>query len=243
MDGLDDIAIGTLRAGSVDLLDSQRTQARHYKTLQILYKSKKPNKAAVTHLLNLEFESRRRFITYDVLKEQDRPTKILEAYPCFREMDHVLDELRRIIQPTNSQYISEMKDRWEIFYSKVQFYGIMKKAMKPPKTLNGVEHAAAVFRALPLLFPSSTMPPRKLGANSEALFHVLTTSEDPDGFLHQRPLSCPVVVVSEDNCMIAIGSTPVATFDSERFHEGLLYLMAYYYALHLVLPHVYWCYF
>ncbi|KAJ8399644.1 hypothetical protein AAFF_G00410550 [Aldrovandia affinis] len=169
-------------AGSVDLLDSQRTQARHYKTLQILYKSKKPNKAAVTHLLNLEFESRRRFITYDVLKEQDRPTKILEAYPCFREMDHVLDELRRIIQPTNSQYISEMKDRWEIFYSKVQFYGIMKKAMKPPKTLNGV------------------------------------------------------VVVSEDNCMIAIGSTPVATFDSERFHEGLLYLMAYYYALHLTYP-------
>lgn len=33
--------------------------------------------------------------------------------------------------------------------------------------------------------------------------------------------------------MIAIGSTLVATFDSERFHEGLLYLMAYYYALHL----------
>ncbi|KAJ8388759.1 hypothetical protein AAFF_G00129920 [Aldrovandia affinis] len=146
--------------------------------------------------------------------------RLVEYYPMIKDRssssntEWVLDELRRIIQPTNSQYISEMKDRWEIFYSKVQFYGIMKKAMKPPKTLNGVEHAAAVFRALPLLFPSSTMPPRKLGANSEALFHVLTTSEDPDGFLHQRPLSCPVVVVSEDNCMIAIGSTPVATFDS-----------------------------
>ncbi|KAJ8391778.1 hypothetical protein AAFF_G00085500 [Aldrovandia affinis] len=145
--------------------------------------------------------------------------RLVEYYPMIKDRssssntEWVLDELRRIIQPTNSQYISEMKDRWEIFYSKVQFYGIMKKAMKPPKTLNGVEHAAAVFRALPLLFPSSTMPPRKLGANSEALFHVLTTSEDPDGFLHQRPLSCPVVVVSEDNCMIAIGSTPVATFD------------------------------
>ncbi|KAJ8362464.1 hypothetical protein AAFF_G00373800 [Aldrovandia affinis] len=153
--------------------------------------------------------------------------RLVEYYPMIKDRssssntEWVLDELRRIIQPTNSQYISEMKDRWEIFYSKVQFY---------------VEHAAAVFRALPLLFPSSTMPPRKLGANSEALFHVLTTSEDPDGFLHQRPLSCPVVVVSEDNCMIAIGSTPVATFDSERFHEGLLYLMAYYYALHLTYP-------
>ncbi|KAJ8384278.1 hypothetical protein AAFF_G00207390 [Aldrovandia affinis] len=87
--------------------------------------------------------------------------RLVEYYPMIKDRssssntEWVLDELRRIIQPTNSQYISEMKDRWEIFYSKVQFYGIMKKAMKPPKTLNGV------------------------------------------------------VVVSEDNCMIAIGSTPV----------------------------------
>ncbi|XP_034417544.1 uncharacterized protein LOC117750430 isoform X2 [Cyclopterus lumpus] len=90
-------------ACSVDIMDSQKIQARHYKTLQEMYKSKKPNKAAVTHLLNMEFESRRHFITSDVLKEQDRATKILEAYPCFRELDHVLDELQRIIQLTNSQ--------------------------------------------------------------------------------------------------------------------------------------------
>uniref|UniRef100_A0A3Q2VNT0 Si:ch211-208g1.1 n=1 Tax=Haplochromis burtoni TaxID=8153 RepID=A0A3Q2VNT0_HAPBU len=117
--------------------DSQKTQARHYKTLQEIYKTKKPNKAAVTQLLNLEFESRRQFINSDAIKEQDRAVKILEAYPCFRELDHVLDELRRIIQPSNLKYISEMKDRWEIFYSKVQFYGVMKKVMKPPKTLDG----------------------------------------------------------------------------------------------------------
>uniref|UniRef100_A0A3P8RS45 Si:ch211-208g1.1 n=1 Tax=Amphiprion percula TaxID=161767 RepID=A0A3P8RS45_AMPPE len=116
---------------------SQKTQARHYKTLQQLYKTKKPNKAAVTQLMDLEFQSRRLFIDSDAVKEQDRPTKILEAYPCFREVDHVLDELRRIIQPSNSRYISEMKERWENFYSKVQFYGVMKKVMKPPNTLNG----------------------------------------------------------------------------------------------------------
>ncbi|KAM3615164.1 uncharacterized protein V6R79_024334 [Siganus canaliculatus] len=109
----------------------------------------------------------------------------------------------------------------------------MKKTMNPPKTLNGVEH---VFRALPLLFRTSTMPPKKLGLSSEALFHVLETSEDPDGFLHQRPLSCPVVIVSESNCMIAIGNMPVTTFNTERLNEGLLYLMAYYYALHLTYP-------
>lgn len=94
-------------AGSVDLLDSQKTQARHYKTLQEMYKSKKPNKAAVTHLLDLEFESRRRFITSDILKEQDRPTKILEAYPCFREVDHVSKCLPLVASPhifSSSQY-------------------------------------------------------------------------------------------------------------------------------------------
>ncbi|KAI9546116.1 hypothetical protein NQZ68_030703 [Dissostichus eleginoides] len=87
---------------------------------------------------------------------------------------HVMDELQRIIQPKNSRDILEVKDRWETFYSKVQFYGVMKKAMKPPKTLNGVEHATAVFTALPLLFPSNTVPPRKLGTSREALFHILT---------------------------------------------------------------------
>ncbi|KAJ8260314.1 hypothetical protein GJAV_G00179550 [Gymnothorax javanicus] len=153
-------------SGSGDVLDSKKTQARHYKTLQDMYKSNKPNKAAVTHLLNLEFESRRLFITSDAFKEQDRPAKILEAYPCFREVDHVLDELQRIIQPTNSRYISEMRDRWESFYSKVQFYGVMKKVMRVPTTLDGVEHAIAVFRALPLLFPSSNMPPRNLSTSS-----------------------------------------------------------------------------
>ncbi|KAK1882852.1 putative 1-phosphatidylinositol 3-phosphate 5-kinase [Dissostichus eleginoides] len=86
----------------------------------------------------------------------------------------VMDELQRIIQPKNSRYILEVKDRWETFYSKIQFYGVMKKAMKPPKTLNGVEHATAVFTALPLLFPSNTVPPRKLGTSREALFHILT---------------------------------------------------------------------
>ncbi|CAB1440599.1 unnamed protein product [Pleuronectes platessa] len=170
---------------------NQKIQARHYKTLQEIYKSKKPNKAAVTHLLNMEFESRRCFITSDVLKEQDRATKILEAYPCFRELGHVLDELQRIIQPTNSQYISEMQNRWKTFYSKVQFYGVMKKAMKTLKTLNGVEHITAVFRALPLLFPSSTLPPKKLGSSSEALFHILATTQKTHGLSTSNQCHAP----------------------------------------------------
>ncbi|KAG7477277.1 hypothetical protein MATL_G00092890 [Megalops atlanticus] len=82
---------------------------------------------------------------------------------------------------------------------------------------------------------SSTVPPKKLGASRDALFHVLT-SKDPEGYLCQQPLLCPVLLVTEENCMIAIGCTPVTTFDSGRLHEGLLYLMAYYYALHLTYP-------
>ncbi|KAI9537913.1 hypothetical protein NQZ68_020895 [Dissostichus eleginoides] len=67
----------------------------------------------------------------------------------------VMDELQRIIQPKNSRYILEVKDRWGNFLLKV-------------------EHATAVFTALPLLFPSNTVPPRKLGTSREALFHILT---------------------------------------------------------------------
>ncbi|XP_062422198.1 uncharacterized protein LOC119219433 [Pungitius pungitius] len=223
-------------SGSGDVLDSQKTQARHYTTLQQMCRSNKPNKASVTHLLNLEFESRRLFITSDTLKEQDRPSKILEAYSCFKDLDHVLDELQRIIQPNNAHYVSEMRNRWNDFFSKVQFYGVMKKVMKPPKTLDGVEHATAVFRALPLLFPSSTLPPKKLGACSEAVFHVLTASENPDTYLSKRPVACPVMLVCGDNCMIAIGNTPVTTFDRKKFDEGLLYLLGYYYCLHLTYP-------
>ena len=36
--------------------------------------------------------------------------------------------------------------------------------------------------------------------------------------------------------MIAIGNTPVTTFTIDRLNEGLLYLMAYYYALHMTYP-------
>ena len=36
--------------------------------------------------------------------------------------------------------------------------------------------------------------------------------------------------------MIAIGNTPVTTFTMDRLNEGLLYLMAYYYALHMTYP-------
>ncbi|KAI4804303.1 hypothetical protein KUCAC02_025934 [Chaenocephalus aceratus] len=87
--------------------------------------------------------------------------------------------------------------------------------MTPPKTLNGVEHATAVFTALPLFFPSNTVPPRKLGTSREALFHILTTSEDPETFLRQRSLSCPVVLVSEENCMITCISTLLSVLQTE----------------------------
>ncbi|KTF81489.1 hypothetical protein cypCar_00043544 [Cyprinus carpio] len=179
--------------GPDNSLDSQKTQARHYRTLQEMYKAKKPNKAAVTHLLDLEFQSRRNFIDSNALKEQDRPTKILQAYPCFKELDHV--------------------GRQE-----------------------AVEHAIAVFTALPLIFPSVSAALKKLVPISEALFHVLMPSEDPDTYIHQRVLSSPVLLVGEQNCIVVVGTTPVVTFEKDLLHEGPLYLLAYYYAFHLTYP-------
>ena len=69
--------------------DSPAAQARHYKTLQEMYKKPKPNQDAVCQILDLEFQSRRAFIDSGILKEEDRPAKIFEAYPCFKELHHV----------------------------------------------------------------------------------------------------------------------------------------------------------
>ncbi|CAJ1053444.1 uncharacterized protein LOC122764463 [Xyrichtys novacula] len=72
--------------------DSPTAQARHYQTLQELYKKPKPNQDAVSQILELEFQARRSFIDSDVLKEQDRPTKILDAYPCFKDLHHPTED-------------------------------------------------------------------------------------------------------------------------------------------------------
>jgi len=36
--------------------------------------------------------------------------------------------------------------------------------------------------------------------------------------------------------MVVVGTTPVVTFEKDLLHEGLLYLLAYYYAFHLTYP-------
>ncbi|KAI9517038.1 hypothetical protein NQZ68_008292 [Dissostichus eleginoides] len=40
-------------------------------------------------------------------------------------------------EENNHKYIAEVKKRWDDFVAKVQFYGVSKKAMKPPMTLDG----------------------------------------------------------------------------------------------------------
>lgn len=67
-------------------LQKLQKQVRHYKTLQEMYKNKAgPNKKDVSQLLDLELQASRAFIDCDAIKEQDKP----QAYPCFRELDHV----------------------------------------------------------------------------------------------------------------------------------------------------------
>ncbi|KAJ8358433.1 hypothetical protein AAFF_G00439970 [Aldrovandia affinis] len=48
------------------------------------------------------------------------------------DIGHVMDELRRILDRDNCQYIDEVKGRWADFCQKVQFYGVSKKILKPP---------------------------------------------------------------------------------------------------------------
>ncbi|XP_054586439.1 uncharacterized protein [Nothobranchius furzeri] len=175
--------------------DSRVTQARHYKTLQAMYKKPKPNQDAVRQILDLEFQSRRAFIDSDVLKEEERAGKILKAYPCFKELYNVMDELRRILDKGNCTFLTELKKRWDDFCSTVQFYGVWKKVLKPPMNLDKVKHNIALFRVLPMLFPSPAVPPKKLGHASEALIHVLQPTEDPAMYLQKSSILGPVLLL------------------------------------------------
>ncbi|RXM32760.1 hypothetical protein EOD39_15730 [Acipenser ruthenus] len=165
--------------------------------------------------------------------------RLVEYYPMLQDKpggskhSWVLGELCRIVSKDNTAYIKEVKERWDTFQSQAVFYGIMKKMMKPPMTFNTEEQAINMLKTLPAMFPSAVAPPKKLGRESEALLHVLMPSEDPNTYLQRRPLSCPVLIVDKENCMVAIGTTPVATFPKNPLHEGALYLMVYYYALHM----------
>ncbi|XP_069376319.1 uncharacterized protein [Paralichthys olivaceus] len=220
--------------------DSLKMQARHYRTLSNMYNkpNAKPNQNDVAQILDLEFEARRAFIDADVTKEEDRPAKIFEAYPCFKDVRNAMDELRRIVGGTNSRYIEEVKGRWAEFCAKVQFYGVWKKVLKPPFPLNvrSVDFTLALFNALPSLFPSPTSPPKKLGNSCEALLHILKSGEDPTLYLEKRPLSSPVLLFDGSTTIVAVGNVPVTTLPQEDFSEGMLVLLAYYYTLHLTYP-------
>uniref|UniRef100_A0A3Q2R0T5 Si:ch211-208g1.1 n=1 Tax=Fundulus heteroclitus TaxID=8078 RepID=A0A3Q2R0T5_FUNHE len=111
---------------------SPATSVKHYKTLQSMYKKRNPNHQDVSHLLNLEFQARRAFIDSETIREEDRPKKILEAYPCFKDIAHVMEELQRILDKDNDSYIGDLKRRWQDFCQKVQFFGVSKKMLKPP---------------------------------------------------------------------------------------------------------------
>uniref|UniRef100_A0AAV2J1J5 Uncharacterized protein n=1 Tax=Knipowitschia caucasica TaxID=637954 RepID=A0AAV2J1J5_KNICA len=188
--------------------DSLKMQARHYRTLSNMYNkpNAKPNQNDVAHILDLEFEARRAFIDADVTKEEDRPAKIFEAYPCFKDVRNAMDELRRILGGTNSRYIEEVKGRWAEFCAKVQFYGVWKKVLKPPFPLDvrSVDFTLALFNALPSLFPSPTSPPKKLGNSCEALLHILKSGEDPTLYLEKRPLSSPVLLFDGSTTIVAV---------------------------------------
>lgn len=66
--------------------------------------------------------------------------------------------------------------------------------------------------------------------------YVFKEKEDPNDYLRKRRLSCPVLIVSSSNCLLAVGDVPITTLPKDKVTEGVLYLMAYYYALHLTYP-------
>ncbi|CAI5661731.1 unnamed protein product [Oreochromis niloticus] len=108
--------------------------------------------------------------------------------------------------------------------------------LKPPMGMDKAEQALEILRVLPSLFPSTSAPPKRVRDTSEALVHVLEDQEDTNTYLMKRPLSCRVLIVSPSNCILAVGDVPITKFPKDEVTEGALYLMAYYYTLHLTYP-------
>ena len=55
---------------------------------------------------------------------------------CVSSPPKVIDELGRILNNNNSNYVEELRERWLEFKSRVSFYRVYKKAMKPPMSLS-----------------------------------------------------------------------------------------------------------
>ncbi|KAM8723055.1 uncharacterized protein AB9X84_022190 isoform 1-T2 [Acanthopagrus schlegelii] len=209
---------------------------RHYKTLKELWKKPRPNQDDAAHLLDLEFESRRAFIDSSSLKEEDRTEKIVDAYPCFRDHKHIMDELGRILEAEDKNFTDQVKARWESFCQNALFFGVWNKSLKPPRGLDKCGQFLALLKALPSMFPSPAAPPKKLGSASEALFHILEPSEDPNVFLQRRPITSPVLLVESTNVLLAVGTVPLTTLPKEMIHEAPLILLGCYYTFHLTYP-------
>ncbi|KAM4560739.1 uncharacterized protein V3H82_014820 [Fundulus diaphanus] len=216
-------------------LDSRMAQARHYRHLQEMCRKNKQNQDDVSQLLDLEFEGRRQFIDSETLKEANRPGKILGAYSCFKNIDHVLEELRRIVAKDNVHYVKELKERWADYRTKLSFYGVYKKVLKPPVGLPADEQAIDLIISLPDMFPSGYPAPKKMSSPSEALIHVLEPTEAPDVYLSRQPLATPFILVGEEDCFLCARNAPVVYFGRSGLAESVLYVMAYYYVFHMTL--------
>lgn len=46
-----------------------------------------------------------------------------------------MDEFRRIVEMDKVDFLKDLRERWDSFYRKVQYYGVVKHLMKPPWAL------------------------------------------------------------------------------------------------------------
>ena len=57
-----------------------------------------------------------------------------------------MEELQRILDKDNGNFIGELKGRWHEFCQKVQFFGVWKKMLKPPMGMDkGKQYCSGVI--------------------------------------------------------------------------------------------------
>ncbi|KAF3832441.1 hypothetical protein F7725_026106 [Dissostichus mawsoni] len=119
-----------------------------------------------------------------------------------------MDEMGRILEAGNKNFTDQIKARWESFCENALFFGVWNKSLKPPMGLDKCKHNANIDNTDRKCRGYYI---KKLGSASEALFHVLEPSEDPNTFLQKRPITSPVILVDSTNLLLAVGKIPLMT--------------------------------
>ncbi|XP_028414921.1 uncharacterized protein LOC114538008 [Dendronephthya gigantea] len=171
--------------------------ARHYSALEREQRKCKPNPKVINKYLNLEFSSRRQLI--QETKKDERPSKILELYPCFKDPNEVVEEVRRCLKlKETGNPESYMTSRVSLLEKKVDqmiYYGISKSAIQPPMSQSVDQKIVHLLKGIHVIFKGK--PKSKKLIVHDSIF-IPEDNELPDVWQQTRHGNSPGLIMTKE---------------------------------------------